>query len=99
MPTPPADPAPPEPDIDLPADPLERGALRMLLLEWCADDVPAERRAALVDAIRRRDGLTWAAALAASRVFDEEGRASAIDLKAELLASASESQSAAEGIA
>ena len=96
MPTAPAVPDPELDAADLPSDPTERAALRALALELMGDNVLDERRIALVDAVERRDGLTWAAAMAAARERDQEVQG--INVKKELLlaASVSESTSASE---
>ena len=91
----PAPPEPPEPDLDapdLPVDPVERQALRLLVMEFLGDNVLPERRIALVDAVERRDGVVWLAAVAAGRAFDDAARASGINVKAELTASETASE-------
>lgn len=93
MPTAPAVPDPAVDDADLPSDPTERAALRALALELMGDNVLPERQLVLIDAIHRRDGLTWAAALAAAK---EPVAGLGIDVQAELLASESEPESAAK---
>jgi hypothetical protein len=79
------------PDLDvagLPADPIERQALTALVMEALPamgampPDAPGERLVALLDAVSRRDGLVWLAALAAARAPVEQF---GIDVKAEML--------------
>jgi hypothetical protein len=82
----PTSPPPLEPDLDiddLPVDPIERKALAALVMEALpmSPDAPSERLVALLDAVSRRDGLVWAAAVAAAKAPVEQF---GIDVKAEL---------------
>ena len=82
----PAAPAVPDPELDaadLPEDPIERKALAALVMEVLpmSPDAPSERLVALLDAVSRRDGLVWAAAVAAAKAPVEQF---GIDVKTEL---------------